>query len=158
MSYVFEDLLKRSGVNQLKPGQKRRDVMPSHGLRKFFITACDKANISYTVREFLSGHKLPNLDPSYVHRHRNEEDMLAEYVKVIPLLSIDPTQRLQQENHDLKSVQAEKIAELQEEIDRNRKNTEHALAMVEAVKGALDAKSKAAYMATKSVLGIKSVL
>jgi integrase len=61
MSYVFEDLLKRSGVNQLKPGQKRRDVMPSHGLRKIFITECDKANINYTVREFLSGHKLPIL-------------------------------------------------------------------------------------------------
>ena len=31
VSYVFEDLLKRSGVNPLKPGQKRRDVMPSLG-------------------------------------------------------------------------------------------------------------------------------
>jgi integrase len=76
MTHIFDDVLKRSGVNQLKPGQKRRDVMTSHGFRKFFITECDKANISYTVREFLSGHKLPNLDPRYNHRFRNEEDML----------------------------------------------------------------------------------
>ena len=80
-------------------------------LRKFFITECDKANISYTVPEFLSGHKLPNLDSSYVHRHRNEEDMLAEYVKVIPLLTIDPTQRLQTRVKELETGQAQEIAQ-----------------------------------------------
>jgi integrase len=55
MTHIFDDLLKRSGVNRIQPGQKRRNVMTSHGFRKFFITECDKANIPFTVREFLSG-------------------------------------------------------------------------------------------------------
>ena len=77
--------------------------------------------------------------------------MLAGYVKAIPLLTIDPTERLQQENHDLKTVQSEKIAELQEEIERNRNATEHIMTMLEAVKPALEAKSQAAAFAFKSV-------
>ncbi|MFY9965235.1 MAG: hypothetical protein WBL44_14150 [Nitrososphaeraceae archaeon] len=73
-----------------------------------------------------------------------EEDLLAEYVKAIPLLSIDSKQRLIKENHDLKSAQAEKIATLEEEIERNRKKTEYVESMIEALKGAVSAKSEAA--------------
>ena len=110
MTHIFEDLLKRSGVNPLPPGQKRRDVMTSHGLRKFFITECDKANINFTVREFLAGHKLPNQDPHYIRR--TEEDMLAEYVKVIPLLTIDQSKKLEKENQELKTERDDEIARL----------------------------------------------
>jgi hypothetical protein len=38
--------------------------------------------------------------------------MLAEYVKVIPLLIIDSTQRLKQENQELKKTQKDYLAEL----------------------------------------------
>ena len=142
LSLLFEDVLKRSGVNQIRPGNKKREVMTSHGFRKFFINQSEKANLNYTTLQLLSGHKLRRVDASY--KRTSEEDMLAGYVKAIPLLTIDPTERLQQENHDLKTVQSEKIAELQEEIERNRKATEHIMTMLEAVKPALEAKSQAA--------------
>ena len=151
MSLLFEEALKKAGVNQVKVGQKKREVMRSHGFRKFFITQCDRSGMSFTVREYLSGHKLPNQDPSYIRT--SEEDRLAEYVKAIPFLVIDPNQRLQQENHDLKSVQAKEITMLKEEIERNRQATEHNRAMMEAIKSALDAKSKASYTALKESLG-----
>jgi site-specific recombinase XerD len=101
LSHIFEDALKRAGVNQPTAAalttksrwQKKREVMSSHGFRKFFITQCDKAHISYTVREYLSGHQLPYVDASYIRT--TEEDRLAEYVKTIDLLTIDPTKRLQ---------------------------------------------------------------
>jgi integrase len=112
MTRAIADVLKRSGVNSIAVGNKRRDVMRTHGFRKFFITRCDMANVNFTVREFLSGHKLPNLDSTYNHRHRNEEDMLAEYVKAIPYLTIDPTQRLQQENQELKKASMDYLVEL----------------------------------------------
>lgn len=70
--------------------------------------------------------------------------MLAEYIKAISLLSIDSKQRLIKENHDLKSAQAEKIATLEEEIERNRKKTEYVESMIEALKGAVSSKSEAA--------------
>jgi hypothetical protein len=57
---------------------------------------------------------------------------------------VDPTQRLQKEDQELKSEQSEEIARLKEDMERNQKITEHAIAMVEAVKGAIAAKSEAA--------------
>lgn len=110
MTSLFEDALKRASVNQIKPGRKVREVMTSQGFRKAFLTTCDKANMNYSVREMLAGHRLRNMDPHYIYR--TEEDVLAEYVKVIPLLTIDPTQRLEQENQELKKNQNDYLAEL----------------------------------------------
>ena len=110
--FIVEDVLRRAGVNQITEGNKRREVMRSHGFRKFFITQCDKAHMPFTVREFISGHRLPNQDASYILR--TEEETLAEYVKAIPLLTIDPTQRLKQENQELKKNQSDYLAELGE--------------------------------------------
>jgi integrase len=103
LSHIFGDVLKRAGVNQPAAAalasksryQSKRDVMRSHGFRKFFITQCDKANINFTVREYLSGHKLPNMDANYIRT--TEEDRLAEYVKAIPLLTIHSESRLEQQ-------------------------------------------------------------
>jgi hypothetical protein len=117
-------VLKRSGVNQIRPGNKKREVMTSHGFRKFFINQSEKANLNYTTLQLLSGHKLRRVDASY--KRTSEEDMLAGYVKAIPRLTIDPTERLQQE-------------------------AEHIMTMLEAVKPALEAKSQAAAFACKSV-------
>jgi len=110
--FIVEDVLKRAGVNQITAGNKRREVMRSHGFRKFFITQCDKAHMPFTVREFISGHRLPNQDASYILR--TEEETLAEYVKAIPRLTINPTQRLRQENAQLRNKQNDYLAELGE--------------------------------------------
>jgi len=50
-------------------------------------------------------------------------------------------------------IQAHKIAELQEQIDRNQKNTGHVMAMMEALKGVMTAKSQASFTAMKEALG-----
>jgi hypothetical protein len=89
LCFVVEDVLKRAGVNQIATGNKRRQVIRTHGFRKFFINQCDKVNIIYSVREHLVGHTMPNQDPSYIRK--TEEDMLSEYVKAIPLPIIEPT-------------------------------------------------------------------
>ena len=122
LSHVFEDALRRAGVNQPTAAalatksrwQKKRDVMFSHGFRKFFITQCDKAHISFTVREYLSGHQLPYVDANYIRT--TEEERLQEYVKAIPLLTIDPTQRLQKKVKELEGQQAQEIANLKVQL------------------------------------------
>ena len=121
MSHIFDDALKRSGVNPHQPGHKRRAVMASHGLRKFFITECDKANMNFTAREYLSGHKLPNQDSHY--NFRTEEEILAEYVKVIDALTINQEHKLRKENEDLKATQAQRITKLEARLNE----TEHLL-------------------------------
>jgi integrase len=115
MTFMIEDLLKRSGVNPLSEGQKRRLVMRSHGFRKFFITQCDKV-MNFTVREYLSGHRLPNQDRSYIKT--TEEDRLAEYVKAIPLLTIMEREK-QSLQKRVKELESERITKQDlEEIRR----------------------------------------
>ena len=65
MSLIFEDVLKRSGVNQDQGRNERRDVMTTHGFRKFFINQCEKVNLNYTTWKYLAGHKLRKTDASY---------------------------------------------------------------------------------------------
>jgi integrase len=127
--HIFEDVLKTSGVNRPSSGlgksryQRKRDVMRSHGFRKFFITQCDKANLNFTVREYLSGHKLPNMDANYIRT--TEEDRLAEYVKAIPLLTIDPTQRLRQENQELRKDYLAELGDLRHDFDKMKQLLVH---------------------------------
>ena len=71
--------------------------------------------MSFTVREYLSGHQLPNQDASYIRT--SEEDRLAEFVKAIPLLTIDPTQKLRQENAELRKDYLAELGDLREEFN-----------------------------------------
>ncbi len=99
-------ILKRSEVISA-------DVMRSHGLRKFAITQMKHAHLDFNDREYLVGHKHSRgLDIHY--DGTTEEDRLTEYVKAIPFLTIDPTQRLKQENAELRKTQSDYLAELGE--------------------------------------------
>jgi hypothetical protein len=108
MELALEQALKKSGVNQRTVTQakgSRRSIMRSHGFRKFAITMMDKANVKDTHRRYLTGHAQVGQDASYVLP--TEEALLAEYIKAIDLLTIDPTQRLRRENADLRMGQSE---------------------------------------------------
>ncbi len=123
MSHLFEDVLKRGGINQVRPGHKKREIMTSHGLRKFFFNQCEKANLNYTTLQLLAGHKLRKVDRSY--KKSTEEDMLAEYVRAIPFLTIDQTQRLKQENQKLKKDYLAELGELREEFNEMKQLLVH---------------------------------
>jgi integrase len=110
---ALEQALKKSGVNQRTAAQakgSRRSIMRSHGFRKFVITTMDKAGVKDTHRRYLTGHAQVGQDGSYVLP--NEKDLLAEYLKAEDLLTIDPTQRLQKENQELKSTRSEDLEEI----------------------------------------------
>ena len=112
---LIVDVLKRSEVNQIQVGDKRRQVMKTHGFRKFFITQCDKANMNFSCRESLVGHRLPNQDNHYIRK--TEEDILAEYVKAISLLTIDPRKRLEKEIQELKKDYLAELSDLRQEFN-----------------------------------------
>lgn len=123
MFRIIEDVLKRSGVNQVKVGNDRRDVMTSHGFRKFFINQCNKASLGYTTWKHLAGHKLAHTDASYIRT--TEEDILAEYIKAIPLLTIDPNQRLKKENEELKKDYLAELGDLRQEFNEMKQLLVH---------------------------------
>ena len=104
---VLEQALKRSGVNQglQTDGSVQRATMRSHGFRKFAITQMKKAKVDFSDREYLVGHRA-SLGLDFNYDRTSIEDRFEEWSKAIPLLTIDPSRRLEQENHDLKTVQA----------------------------------------------------
>ena len=145
---VLEQVLKRSGVNQglgLRPRVRaRRAIMRSHGFRKFFITQMIKAKVDYNTREFLVGHKVARgLD--YNYDRTSVEDRLEEWRKAIPLLTIDPSQRLQTKVKELETGMAQEIArlksrvQLQEEwLDKYHKYREDSVDLLNEMKSVLE--------------------
>jgi hypothetical protein len=93
-------LLTRSGLTQvthsmelqhLKKGSERKAVKRAYGFRKFFNTNLVRAKINIAIKERLLGHSI-GLDDNYLRL--NEEEVLAEYLKAVDLLTINNEHRL----------------------------------------------------------------
>jgi len=103
IAYIIDETLKRSGL-------KTKEVMRSHGFRKFAITMMKKARLDYSDREFLVGHRYSRgLDVNY--DRTSEEDRLQEYLKAIDLLTISPENRLRKEIQDKDQIINHKLQE-----------------------------------------------
>jgi integrase len=101
-------ILKRSRM-------RSKNVKQSHGFRKFAVTQMVKAKVDFDSAEYLVGHKTSR--GIRVHYDRTtEEDRLAEFLKAVDLLTIDPANRLKKEIHKLmneeKQVKDKQIEEL----------------------------------------------
>jgi integrase len=128
LTFVFEDLLKRSGINnQVNVGNKikSRAIMTSHGFRKFFINQSEKAGINYISRKYLVGHKLKRTDASYIRM--TEEDTLSEYLKAIDLLTISSESKLRQQ---IQNKEGE-IKFIQSEISSLKRCVKHMISMMQ---------------------------
>jgi hypothetical protein len=117
IALLLEDLLKRAGINQLTT-KRKREVHISHGMRKMFLSICDRASMNYSVREMIVGHKLRNLDSHYIYK--TEEDLLAEYIKIVDLLTFDPSVKLQEKVKELEKQHITKEAWEAMQTEMNR--------------------------------------
>jgi hypothetical protein len=90
---IVENALLKAGVKTIDHTSKynRKKVMKCHGFRKFAFTAMSNAKINPEIREMLVGHKM-NLASCYYRP--TEEEMLAEYMKAVNLLTINEENRL----------------------------------------------------------------
>jgi integrase len=110
---ALEKALHKAGVNQPTMGLakgKRREIALSHGYRKFAITMMNKTGVKDTHRRYLTGHAQVGQDASYVLP--TEKELLAEYVKAIPYLTIDPNARLQTTVKELQAERSQEMIEL----------------------------------------------
>lgn len=122
----LEKALHKSGVNQHSIGSqkgKRRSIMRSHGLRKFTLTRMKKAGIDFSDRHALLGYK-SNIANDLNYDRTEESDRLLSYVSAIPLLTIDPNQRLQQKVKDLEGQQAQEIDRLKAQLQNHKEEQE----------------------------------
>lgn len=91
----------------------RKTISLSTGFRKHVISTFIQAGLNHEIRELLVDHSTM-LDQHYFRP--TEDQVLAEYLKAEPLLTVDPTMRLEQENRKLKAEKSE-WDELRKEID-----------------------------------------
>jgi integrase len=104
---VLVDQLVRCGLRTVEHpigGQStkrvRKSIALGNGFRKYAISAFSRAKINHDIRQMLVDHKGGYLDESYLRL--TQEEVLEEYMKAEPYLTIDPNVRLANENKILK--------------------------------------------------------
>lgn len=101
--YLVDQALKRSGV-------KTSEAMRSHAFRKGFKSICERSGMKSINVEMLLGH---NIGVSGHYYRPADSDILEDYMThAADALTIDPTQRLQKENQELRKAQKDYLAEL----------------------------------------------
>lgn len=108
---AIDESLKKSGVKS-----SAKKVMRSHSFRKRFKTVCEQSGMKSINVELLLGHSI-GVSNSYYRPA--ESDILEDYMihAAADALTIDPTQKLQQENQELKFEQAQEIARLKAHLE-----------------------------------------
>ena len=77
----------------------RNEVGMTKGFRKFFKTQLVLAGVDPELRELFIGHSQKKL--KHVYTCMNEEQIFEEYSKAIPLLTIDPKNKLEKKVEEL---------------------------------------------------------
>jgi integrase len=83
---------------KLEPGKKRHPYQTNHSLRKWFKTRCEVAGTRSINIEMLMGHSI-GVSSSYCRPTDNE--LLEDYLKALPLLTIGDEHRLQERVNEL---------------------------------------------------------
>lgn len=104
VSYLIYSVLKDIGLRKANPTKRRTDIMRMHAFRKGFNTSLMKAGVKPVVVEMLMGHKV-GLQQNYLRM--SEEEVMAEYVKALDLLTISEEKKLRHEVEKLKVETAE---------------------------------------------------
>ena len=96
--------LVRSGLRQVEHPTEhskrvRKSIKMANGFRKHVISTFIEAELNHEIRELLVDHAT-GLDASYFRP--SEKQVLEEYLKAEPYLTIDPSVRLSNENKILK--------------------------------------------------------
>ena len=109
----------RSGVRQEEHPTEhkkrvRKNVTLANGFRKHVISTFIEAELNHEIRELLVDHAT-GLDASYFRP--SEKQVLEEYLKAEPYLTIDSTLKLQKKVETLE-VEKSSLLAIREELDR----------------------------------------
>lgn len=96
---LMERALWAQGVrSKLRPGKKRHEFQADHGFRKWFKTRCELAGMKSINVETLMGNSIGIQDSYY---RATEEELLQDYLKAVPFLSVNETHILQEQIDEL---------------------------------------------------------
>jgi hypothetical protein len=92
---LVERALWAQGVRKpLEAGQRRHEFQADHGMRKWFKTRCEIAGVKPINVEELMSHSTGVSDSYY---RITEEELLSDYLKAVPALTINDEGRLRME-------------------------------------------------------------
>jgi hypothetical protein len=103
LDMLFTRLTRSVGIRpKSKEGkrQARHEMMLFHAMRKYVNHCFVNAGVEVIKKELLLGHSAPGLEGSYLRP--TEDELLAEFVKVIPHLTLDESDELRREVEKLK--------------------------------------------------------
>jgi hypothetical protein len=109
---IMGNHLVKSGIRQIEHptansiNRVRKSVPLTNGFRKFTISNFVRAGVKHDVRQMLVDHKGGYLDESYLRL--TDQEILSEYMKAEPYLTIDDSLRVKQENQILR-IRADKV-------------------------------------------------
>lgn len=113
---LVEDALKGTGLRKpLEKGKKRHEFQADHGFRKYFKSIAEKHMKSLHV-EMLMGHNVGLAENYY---RPNEKELLEDFVKAIPDLTIAETVQNASLNEDLESLKR-RIEKLEEDRRKDK--------------------------------------
>ena len=123
---VIADLTERMGIRPvLKSKKDRHEMSLTHSFRKYANTAFVKAGVKAVVCEMLLGHNI-GLQRNYLRL--NDDEMLAEYMKSLDLLTVSDEKNLRAQVEKLKvemsDVNAIKRAYVDMKLELERKEQE----------------------------------
>src|SRR6266508_707501 len=90
---ILEDCISNSGLREIDHIHpfKRKQIPIFHGFRKFCTKQLVDSKLNPEIREMLLGHKIGLASCYY---KPTEQDMLNEYYKAVPLLTVSNEERL----------------------------------------------------------------
>jgi hypothetical protein len=105
---LVERALWAQGIRtELETGKKRHEFQTDHGFRKWYKTQCEIAGMKPINIEKLMGHSVGISDSYY---RATEKELLEDYLKAIPILTIGSEHRL--ENQILRIEEETKTNEI----------------------------------------------
>ena len=111
---LIEDALWTQGIRKKSNLKRNRyEFQTDHGLRKWFKTRCEIAGMKSINIEKLMGHSIGISDSYY---RATENELLDDYLKAVPLLTISNEHSLQKQMEDAVKQSRENDVNIKSEL------------------------------------------
>lgn len=120
-SILQDNILYNTGLRHIGSKSKRKQIPVLHGFRKFFTKQLhdSEPKVDKAIIEFLLGHKI-GLTSAYYKP--TEQEMLNEYMKAIPLLTISNEERLRFKLEERIQIERTQLETLRADFDKFKKD------------------------------------
>jgi integrase len=112
---ILQDNIENTGLKEIGSKFKRKETPLLHAFRKFFTKQLVDSKVNPEIREMLLGHKIGSTS---VYYKPTEQEMLNEYLKAVPLLTISNEERLKFKLEERVKIQKTQMQSMQEQMDK----------------------------------------